>query len=200
MQALSFLEQVENLRLNGHVQGRGRLVRNDQLRVAGQGHGNHHALTHAAGELMRIIVQPPFRGRDTHLAQARQRARARLFFASEPRRAPTMGKVPLVKWHWRYAYVNSTHNLLPRRLNHVYATDGGELTSGVLLHSKFLAPVVDRAVEEEHRQEHFANSALYDDYYDALAADPDLWCARSTRLTGWRQLEALGLMSRGGWI
>jgi len=126
--------------------------------------------------------------------------RARLFFASEPRRAPTMGKMPLVKWHWRYAYVSSTHSLLPRRLNHVYATDGGELTSGVLLHSKFLASVVDRSTEEKHRQEHFANSALYEGYYDALAADPDLWCARSTRLTGWRQLEALGLMSRGGWI
>jgi hypothetical protein len=126
--------------------------------------------------------------------------RARLFFASDPRRAPTMGKVPLVKWHWRYAYVSSTHSLLPRRLNHVYDSQGGELTSGVLLHSKFLATVVDRATEEKQRQEHFANSALYDAYYDALAADPDLWCPRSTRLTGWRQLESLGLMSRGGWI
>ena len=126
--------------------------------------------------------------------------RARAFFASDPRRAPTMGKVPLVKWHWRYAYVSSTHALLPRWLNHVYEGGGGELTSGVLLHSKFLATVVDRSAEEKHRQEHFANSAVYDAYYDALAADPDLWCARSTRLTGWRQLEALGLMSRGGWI
>jgi hypothetical protein len=27
-----------------------------------------------------------------------------------------------------------------------------------------------------------------------------LWCEGSTRLTGgWRQLEALGLMSSGGW-
>ncbi len=126
--------------------------------------------------------------------------RARMFFAADPRRAPTMGKVPLVKWHWRYVYTSSTHNLLPRHLNHVYDSAGGELTSGVLLHSKFLATVVDRAGEEKHRQEHFANSTLYDAYYDALTADPDLWCARSTRLTGWRQLEALGLMSRGGWI
>ena len=126
--------------------------------------------------------------------------RARIFFAAAPRRAPTMGKVPLVRWHWRYAYASSTHSLLPRRLNHVYATDGGEATSGVLLHSKFLAIVVDRAAQEKQRQEHFANSALYDAYYDALAADPELWCDRSTRLTGWRQLEALGLMSRGGWV
>jgi hypothetical protein len=126
--------------------------------------------------------------------------RARMFFAADPRRAPTMGKVPLIKWHWRYAYASSTHSALPRRLNHVYDRDGGELTSGVLLHSKFLDTVVDRATEEKHRQEHFANSALYAGYYDALAADPDLWSARSTRLIGWRQLEGLGLMSRGGWV
>mgnify|MGYP000261683967 CR=1 FL=1 len=126
--------------------------------------------------------------------------RARMFFAGDPRRAPTMGKVPLVKWHWRYAYVNSTHALLPRRLNHVYAVDEGELTSGVLLHTKFLDTVVARSAEEKARREHFANSALYDDYYDALSADPELCCAGSTRLTGWRQLESLGLMSRGGWI
>ena len=65
-------------------------------------------------------------------------ARARAFFAANPRRSPTLNKIPLVRWHWRYAYVNSTHALLPPRLNRVYATDGGLLTSGVLLHTKFL--------------------------------------------------------------
>ncbi len=127
-------------------------------------------------------------------------ARTRVFFARDPRRAPTMGKVPLVKWNRRYAYVSSTHALLPRRLNHVYDDRGGEITSGVLLHSKFLNTVVERAGVEKQRQEHFANSPLYDAYYDALTGDPDLWCAHSTRLTGWRQLEAMGLMSRGGWV
>ncbi len=126
--------------------------------------------------------------------------RARMFFAAEPRRAPTMGKVPLVKWNRRYAYVSSAHSLLPRRLNHVYDAQGGELTSGVLLHSKFLNTVVERSAEEKARQEHFANSQLYEGYYDALSGDPDLWCDASTRITGWRQLEAMGLMSRGGWI
>ncbi|MEQ9260118.1 MAG: glycosyltransferase family 2 protein [Roseovarius sp.] len=126
--------------------------------------------------------------------------RARAFFAEEPRRAPTMGKVPLVKWHWRYVYVNSSHALLPRRLNRVYSETGGELTSGVLLHTKFLPTIVEKSAEEKARREHFANSALYDAYYDALTENPDLWCERSTRLTGWRQLEGLGLMSRGGWV
>lgn len=125
--------------------------------------------------------------------------RARRFFASEPRRAPTLNKVPLVRWNRRFAYVNSTHAILPPRLNRVYATDGGERISGALLHTKFLRGIVEKSAEEKHRKEHFANSALYDDYYDGLVADPDLWCERSSRYTGWRGLEAMGLMSRGGW-
>lgn len=126
--------------------------------------------------------------------------RARMFFAAEPRRAPTLNKVPLVRWHWRYAYVNSTHSLLPPRLNRIYETDGSEAPSGLLLHTKFLQTVVDRARVEQARGEHFSNSALYDRYYDALTENPDLWCPHSRRLTTWRALEAMGLMSRGGWL
>ncbi|MFD0859294.1 glycosyltransferase family 2 protein [Roseovarius aquimarinus] len=126
--------------------------------------------------------------------------RARMFFAAEPRRAPTMGKVPLVKWDRRYAYVSSAHSALPRRLNHVYDETGGELASGVLLHTKFLHMVTERSAEEKARGEHFANSALYHSYYDRLTEDPDLWCPGSTRYRGWRHLEALGLMSRGAWL
>jgi hypothetical protein len=126
-------------------------------------------------------------------------ARARAFFAGTPRKAPTLNKIPLVRWHWRYAYVNSTHALLPPRLNRVYATDGGMLTSGVLLHTKFLPGIVDRSHEEKARGEHFADGAQYASYYDRLTADPVLHSPASTRYTGWRQLEALGLMSRGGW-
>ncbi len=127
-------------------------------------------------------------------------ARARAFFATTPRQAPTLNKIPLVRWHWRYAYVNSTHALLPPRLNEVYATDGGELTSGVLLHTKFLPGIVERSAEEKARGEHFANGAHYASYYDNLIRDPVLHTSASTRYTGWRQLEALGLMSRGGWV
>jgi len=126
--------------------------------------------------------------------------RARRFFADQPRRAPTMGKTPLVKWHRRYAYVSSTHSLLPRHLNHVYDDQGGEKTSGVLLHTKFLHTIVDKSAEEKDRQEHFANSELYDEYYDSLVENPDLWCERSTKLISWRQLEAMGLMSKGTWL
>jgi hypothetical protein len=127
-------------------------------------------------------------------------ARARMFFADEPRKSPTLTKIPLVKWNRRFAYVNSAHSLLPPRLNRVYDRTGGEMGSGVLLHTKFLPTAIDRAQDERERGEHFARSEEYERYYDQLLARPDFWCDASTRLTGWRQLEALGLMSRGGWV
>lgn len=125
--------------------------------------------------------------------------RARAFFAADPRRAPTLSKVPLVRWDRRYAYVSSTHSLLPRHLNEVYATDGTESPTGVLLHTKFLPQIVEKSVEEKQRRQHFENSSLYDGYYDALTEDRTLWCDASTRYHGWQQLEGLGLLSRGGW-
>lgn len=125
--------------------------------------------------------------------------RERAFFADRPERAPTLNKTPLVKWHRRFAYVSSTHSLLPRYLNAVFDTDGTGKTTGVLLHSKFLHMVVDKSVEEKQRQEHFANSSLYDAYYDSLAKSPDLWDENACEYIGWQQLEALGLLSSGGW-
>ncbi|MGC8201199.1 glycosyltransferase family 2 protein [Aliiroseovarius sp. PTFE2010] len=126
--------------------------------------------------------------------------RARVFFADNPRRAPTLNKTPLVKWSRRYAYVSSTHSMLPPRLNRVYDTSGGERISGILLHTKFLHTAVARSREEKSRRQHFGNPADFDAYYDHVAAAPDLWTEHSSRLLGWRQLEAMGLMSRGGWV
>ncbi len=126
--------------------------------------------------------------------------RARTLLAGVPRRGPTLNKIPLVKWHWRHAYLNSTHSLLPPRLNAVYDETGGERISGVLLHTKFLHTVIERSAEERLRREHFTDPDRFAAYYAALEADPVLHCPASARYTGWRQLEALGLMSRGGWV
>jgi hypothetical protein len=125
--------------------------------------------------------------------------RSRLFLAGQPQRGPTLMKVPLVKWHWRYAYWNSTHSLLPRRLNLVYDRSGGERPMGVLLHTKFLNTIAAKSAEEKHRRQHFGAPGAFDSYYDALTAGPDLWCPGSSHWGGWRKLEAEGLIARGGW-
>ncbi len=37
-----------------------------------------------------------------------------MFFQDNPEEAPALNKIPLVKWSKKYAYVDSTHMLLPR--------------------------------------------------------------------------------------
>lgn len=127
-------------------------------------------------------------------------ARARVFFANEPERAPALNKIPLVKWSRGNVYVSSTHMLLPRGLNLVYDEWGGEKASGCLLHAKFLNTLVDKSNEELSRKQHFANSHEYRAYADGLKATPSLWCRWSEKYINWRQLEILGLMSKGNWV
>ncbi|HHI71046.1 MAG TPA: glycosyltransferase family 2 protein [Rhodobacteraceae bacterium] len=125
--------------------------------------------------------------------------RARAFFTDKPQRAPAMNKIPLVKWHRSYVYISSTHMLLPRKLNKVYAEWGGEMASGCLLHAKFLDTFGAKAQEELKRGQHYANSHEYKAYHKAMQENPDLWCKWSEKYINWRQLEILGLMSKGNW-
>lgn len=125
--------------------------------------------------------------------------RARAFFTDTPERAPALNKIPLVKWHRDYAYVSSTHMLLPRGLNLVYDEWGGEKASGCLLHAKFLDTFAVKAQEEMARKQHYANSHEYRAYQEGLANSPDFWCKWSEKYINWRQLEILGLMSKGNW-
>jgi hypothetical protein len=64
--ALQLREQVHDLGLDGHVEGRGGLVGDDHVRLQGQRHGDHDALAHTAGELVRVVVHPRRGGRDLH--------------------------------------------------------------------------------------------------------------------------------------
>ena len=54
-------QQIEDLRLNGHVQCGRRLIRDQQVRPVGQRHRDHHPLPLPAGELMRIRFQAVLR-------------------------------------------------------------------------------------------------------------------------------------------
>ena len=52
------VDEVEDLGLDGDVEGRGGLVGDEQLGLAGQRHGDHHPLAQASGELVGVLVQP----------------------------------------------------------------------------------------------------------------------------------------------
>ena len=63
-------EQLQHLRLDRHVERRGRLVGDQQFRLAGDRHGDHHALAHAARQFMRILPGTPRRRRDARPPRA----------------------------------------------------------------------------------------------------------------------------------
>ncbi|MEP1539046.1 MAG: glycosyltransferase family 2 protein [Paracoccaceae bacterium] len=125
--------------------------------------------------------------------------RSRVFFPDRPQKAPALNKIPLVKWDRKFAYVSSTHMLLPRGLNLVFDEWGGEKASGVLLHTKFLDTFNAKAKEELVRKQHYSGSLEYQVYAERLEENPDLWCKWSEKYINWRQLEILGLMSKGNW-
>jgi hypothetical protein len=125
--------------------------------------------------------------------------RARVFFHKKPRRAPTLNKIPLVKWNRSYVYVTSTHIALPRFLNGVFdATDELPLI-GCLLHTKFLPDIPARASEEMLRKQHFENSDLYNSYYQSLIDNPVLWNDESEKYTNWRDLVKTHILWKSEW-
>ena len=66
---LDVLDQLQNLGLDGHVQGGGGLVADEDVRVGGQGDGDDHPLPHAAGQLVRIVPEALLRVGDAHQLQ-----------------------------------------------------------------------------------------------------------------------------------
>ena len=74
--ALQAQQQVDNLRLDRHVQRRRRLVGNQQAWPARQRHRDHDALAHAARELVRKRRRAPRRVGNTDFVQQLNRTRA----------------------------------------------------------------------------------------------------------------------------
>ena len=79
--ALQFAQQQQDLDLHRGVQRRGRLVGQQDFRLAGQGECDHCALPHAATHFVRIGVEAPFGGGNPHHLEHFQCARGRLLLA-----------------------------------------------------------------------------------------------------------------------
>ena len=75
---LQILQQLQDLGLDGDVEGRRRLVGDEQVRLVGQRHGDHHPLLLAARELMRVGVEPAAGLAQAHQLDELENAPARL--------------------------------------------------------------------------------------------------------------------------
>lgn len=166
----------------------------------------HHVPGQNPTELLNWFDTTPYRAQRQRPAKnlwVQGGPRARTVFATDPRRAPTLNKLPLVHWSRRYAYLNATHSLLPPHLNMEWdgppCVSGDTRLSGVLLHTKFLPHIIERSRDEKKRKEHFGHPDQFDGYYDWLISAPDLWHKGAFEYEGWQQLERLGLLSTGGW-
>ena len=100
------LEQGEDLRLDGDVEGGGRLVAQEDLGAARQGDGDDHALAHPARELVGVLAGAPLGVGDAHVPQ--------VFQGLVPRGPAPEGLVQL----------DGLHDLVPHRLEGVEAGHG----------------------------------------------------------------------------
>ena len=69
---VDFPQQVHNLVLHRHIQGRCGLIGHDQPGMQDNGHGNHHPLAHPPAELMRITAIHPLRLPKPHCGKSLQ--------------------------------------------------------------------------------------------------------------------------------
>lgn len=102
--------------------------------------------------------------------------------------APTVSKVPLVRWKTGMRFAFSTHSLETGvKMSNV---------SGGLLHFKFLSDFHQRVATEVERNEHFEGAREYRVYLDLLRRDGavNFFTPASARFQGSEQLVALGLM------
>ena len=86
--AAQLLRLVQDLRLDRDVERRGRLVGDDQLGLVEEGDGDRHALAHAAGQLVRIGLEPPLRARRCRPGPARRAASVARLGAADASGAP----------------------------------------------------------------------------------------------------------------
>ncbi len=80
------VENIQHLQLHRDVECRCRLVGDQELRAADQHHGDHDALTHATGNLVRIEIEDTFGIADLHRFEHVERTLLRLGIAD-----PLMG-------------------------------------------------------------------------------------------------------------
>ncbi len=123
--------------------------------------------------------------------------RRRVFFSDNPASAPALNKIPLIRWKWYFAYVESMHMALPRRLNDVVSHSE---VIGSLLHFKFINQLSEKVELELVNKQHFNNSYEYRKYDSLIQSKETLYDSSiSVKYQDWRTLYSYGLLNKGEW-
>ena len=123
--------------------------------------------------------------------------RQRVFNKENPKLSPALHKIPLIKWKNHYAYVSSTHVAIPRFLNENNNTN---LTTGVLLHFKFMDKIIKKIDIELDAKQHWDDSYEYKQYNKVLKEKTLLFDENiSCEYKDWHTLKDLGLLNLGNW-
>ena len=104
---------------------------------------------------------------------------------------PALNKTPLVYWQRHFAFLKSSHQLWPPRLN-----QPARGLTGALLHFKFLADIKDKLGAETVRRQHTAEYAAYTEALDSRRdEDPEFVGVPTAYYEGWPSLLRDGLIS-----
>lgn len=126
--------------------------------------------------------------------------RKRIFYENTKLSPPTLNKTPLVKWHDKVRYINSTHCMLPWQLNDPHGPV--PMPTGALLHFKLTSDFAKKAEIEVQRAQHWDNAIEYRTYLDWIRSNRDiaLVSSMSKKYTSSHSLEEAGLITRGCWV
>src|SRR5450759_3848303 len=130
--AVDMAQQVEDLGLDGDIQGGGRFVGDQDLRRGGETHRDHGPLAHPTGKLVRVIASACLGRRDAHPAQHRHRHGHRLgpvqavMQANRLRNLPTG---PEDRVQGRHRVLNDHRDVLSTDLTHLSLCRLGEVST-----------------------------------------------------------------------
>lgn len=124
--------------------------------------------------------------------------RGRIYFQDNLWDGPALNKTPLVLWQPHYAFLKCAHELWPTSVNGGAPVAG--VPHGVLLHFKFLSDLTEKLVAEAVRQQHTSEYDAYSQNGSLPDDGPDFMGPRSRTYTGWRSLDAAGLLDGADWM
>jgi hypothetical protein len=164
--AFKVAHQVKDLRLDRHVERSRRLVGDQQFGVAGQRHGDHHALPHAAGELVGIFPHPARRRGDSdqgeHLNGAGFGVLCRETFV-KPQRLADLAANGQHRVEAGHGLLEDHADVLAADVAHLGIGQGQQIAALKADLSRDLSRGLRHETQDRHRRDGFAASALAHD-------------------------------------